>query len=96
MHMAKNKNTASNMVAGVKQTRVVNEATPTPQPVASNRTLTYRKNHPGNRVSYGIAGVPGIVVFDLKLFADGKAPVTIVLDCALALPVAKPAKTVAA
>jgi hypothetical protein len=59
---------------------------------ASNHTLTYRRTHPGNRCSYGIAGQPGIVVFDLRMFADGKPPATIVLDCALALPVAKVAK----
>ncbi len=68
---------------------------PQPAAQASNHTLTYRKAHPGNRVSYGVAGVAGIVVVDLKLFANGKPPATIVLDCALALPVAKPAKPVA-
>jgi hypothetical protein len=69
----------------------------TEQPmVATNHTLTYRKVHPQGRCSYGVAGVAGIVVFDLKLFADGKPPATIVLDCALALPVAKTSKPVAA
>lgn len=67
---------------------------PAPAP-ATNHMLTYRKNHPNNRASYGIAGVPGIVVFDMKLFA-GKAPTSIMLDCALALPVAKAAKPVVA
>lgn len=86
--MAKNKSTAP-----------AQPVAPTPeQPVApaSNHTLTYRKNHPNGRCSYGIAGVAGIVVFDLKLFADGKPPATLTLDCALALPIAKAAKTVAA
>ena len=67
----------------------------TKQPTAtSNNTLTYRKNHPGNRCSFGIPGVPGIVVFDKRLFADGKAPKSIVLDCDLAVPAAKPAAKV--
>lgn len=52
----------------------------------TNNTLTYRRDHPGNRCSFGIAGVPGIVVFDKGLFADGVAPATIEMDCALALP----------
>jgi hypothetical protein len=72
------------------------QVTEQPTPQASNHTLTYRKNHPGNRCSFGIPGVPGIVVFDLKLFANGKPPATIVLDCDLALPVAKASKPVAA
>lgn len=57
------------------------------QPVAGpNYTLTYRRDHPSNRCSYGIAGVKGIVVFDFSMFADGKAPATITLDCELAQP----------
>lgn len=59
-----------------------------------NSTLTFRRNHPGGgplgRVSYGIAGVAGIVVFDLNLFPGGVAPLIITLDCPLAE--AKPAK----
>lgn len=53
---------------------------------ATNNTLVYRRDHPGNRCSYGIAGVSGIVVFDKGLFLDGVAPPTIEMDCALALP----------
>ena len=52
----------------------------------STSTLTFRKDHPKDRASYGIAGVPGIVVFDTPLFANGKAPKTITLDCDLAVP----------
>ena len=59
---------------------------------ASNNTLTYRKDHPNDRCSFGIPGVPGIVVFDKRIFADGKPPKTIVLDCSLSIPVAKVAK----
>jgi hypothetical protein len=54
--------------------------------VTENKVLTYRRDHPGDRCSYGVAGVPGIVVFDKGLFADGVAPPTITLDCLLALP----------
>jgi hypothetical protein len=59
------------------------------QAPTTNHTLHFRKLHPKDRASYGVPGVPGIVVFDLKLFADGQAPAAIVLDCALALPVVK-------
>lgn len=64
----------------------------------TNNTLTYRRDHPGNRCSYGIAGVPGIVVFDKGMFLDGTAPATIEMDCALSLPKAdnKQAKAEAA
>ncbi len=58
-------------------------------------TITFRRNHPGGgplgRVSYGVAGVPGIVVFDLGLFVGGVAPATITLDCELAAPVVRKA-----
>ena len=54
---------------------------------APNFTLTYRRNHPGNRCSYGIAGNSGIVVFDEGLFAPGVTPpATIVLDCEMVQP----------
>lgn len=56
-------------------------------------TLSFRRNHPGGgplgRCSYGVAGVPGIVVFDLGLFPGGVAPATITLDCELAQPSAR-------
>lgn len=51
-----------------------------------NHTLVYRRDHPQNRSSYGIAGVAGIVVFDKGLFADGTPPPSITLDCLLAPP----------
>lgn len=51
-----------------------------------NYVIVYRRDHPGNRCSYGIAGVPGIVVFDKGLFAGGVAPASITMDCELALP----------
>jgi hypothetical protein len=50
------------------KTAAANKAKPTAQPTApapaqpTNRMLHFRKNHPGNRCSYGVAGVPGIVV----------------------------------
>lgn len=59
---------------------------------STNRVLTYRRNHPQNRCSYGIAGVSGIVVFDLGLFANGAPPPTITVDVDLALPKAVPEK----
>ena len=34
--------------------------------------LTFRKLHPKDRASFGIVGVPGIAVFDLRLFANGR------------------------
>lgn len=61
------------------------EATPVAVP-QSNFVLTYRREHPGARCSYGIAGNPGIVVFDEGLFAGFgqpgfQAPATITLSC---------------
>jgi hypothetical protein len=58
----------------------------------TNNTMSFRKDHPKDRASYGIAGVAGIVVFDKRLFANGKAPKTITLDCDLAVPEEAPAK----
>ena len=55
--------------------------------------LHYRRAHPGGgplgRCSYGVPGVPGIVVFDMGLFAGGVAPATITIDVALAEPKAR-------
>lgn len=69
----------------------------------SNMRLTYRREHPGNRCSYGIAGNSGIVVFDKGLFAGSDqpgftAPATITLDCEMVQPKAdnKTAKAEAA
>lgn len=70
--------------AAVEDTPVVETpATPT---VVANHVLTYRREHPGNRCSYGIAGNSGIVVFDKGLFAGSteagfQAPATITLSC---------------
>jgi len=62
--------------------------------------ITFRRNHPGGgplgRCSYGIAGVPGIVVIDLGLFPGGIAPVAITLDCTLVEAKAKAVKADAA
>lgn len=52
-----------------------------------NYTLTYRRDHPGDRCSYGIQGVPGLVVVDKGLFLDPtNVPQTITLNVALASP----------
>jgi hypothetical protein len=58
----------------------------------TTNTLTFRKDHPKDRASYGIAGLAGIVVFDKRLFANVKAPKTITVDCDLAVPEEAPAK----
>lgn len=61
----------------------------------ATQTLTFRRNHPGGgplgRCSYGVAGVPGIVVFDLGLFPGGVAPATITLNVTLAEPTVRKA-----
>lgn len=73
------------------------ESTVVEQPVAAaveapaaNFTLTYRRRHPGGgvlgRCSYGIAGVSGIVVFDVGMFANAEPPTTITVDVPLAQP----------
>jgi hypothetical protein len=53
-------------------------------------SITFRRLHPGGgplgRCSYGVAGVNGIVVFDMGLFVGGVAPTTITLSCELAEP----------
>lgn len=61
-------------------------------PAGPNFTLAYRRDHPGNRCSYGIAGNPGIVVFDKNLFKDGVAPAEIGLTCEM-VPVKSDNKT---
>jgi hypothetical protein len=69
-------------------TKTTDETQPTEQP-SPNFTLTFRRTHPKNRVSYGVAGVPGLAVFDLALFASKKAPKTLTIDVALATGKAK-------
>lgn len=39
-----------------------------------NRVLSYRRDHPGNRSSYGVAGVPGLVVIHHSLLAGFDQP----------------------
>lgn len=58
---------------------------------AGNFTLEYRRDHPKSRCSYGVAGVAGIVVFDLNLIAGSDQPgftmpSTITIDVPLAEP----------
>lgn len=59
----------------------------------ANNVLHYRRAHPGGgvlgRCSYGVPGVPGIVVFDVALFLPGAPPATLTLSCPLAAPVAR-------
>src|SRR6188768_249876 len=67
------------------------EVTEAPVSEASsvNHTLTFRRTHPKNRCSYGIAGNAGIVVFDIALLAlasGASLPPTITVDVPLALP----------
>jgi hypothetical protein len=59
------------------------------KPATTSNTLIYRRDHPGNWVSFGIDGVTGRAVFNRQLFANGKPPKSITVDCALAVPVAK-------
>lgn len=90
--MAKNKSTKQQAPAVTEGTTTAAPAPQQPTTQGSNYTLTYRRAHPNKRCSYGVAGVAGIVVFDLGIFADGKPPATIVLDCLLAVPVTKVVK----
>jgi len=63
---------------------------------ATNYNLTFKRNHPQDRASYGIAGNPGIVVFQRGLFVGatvptsnsdpGGLPLIITLSCLMALP----------
>lgn len=46
-------------------------ATPTPE-ASVNFTLTFKRNHPQDRASYGIPGNPGLVVIQRGLFAGAK------------------------
>jgi hypothetical protein len=41
---------------------------------SQNFVLNYRRDHPKNRMSYGIDGVSGIVVIDKNLVAGADAP----------------------
>ena len=55
-------------------------------PVTPNYTLHYRRDHPQDRCSFGVAGVPGIVVWPKGMFANGVPPSTITTDVELAQP----------
>jgi len=92
--MAKKANTVAAQVAqvaGAVATQVAQQAAPQAQ--GGTYTLHYRRQHPGGgplgRCSYGVPGVPGIVVFDMGLFAGGVAPATITVNVALAAPQAR-------
>lgn len=91
------KNTANVDATAIDATTVDTTQSPAVATGAPNYTLHYRKDHPKNRCSYGVAGVAGIVVFDKNLFA-GEPPLTITLDVELAQPKpdAKAAKAEAA
>src|SRR4051812_15310429 len=53
-------------------------------------TLHFRRMHPGGgalgRCSFGIPGVPGIVVVDVAMFVGGVVPQTLVVNLAMATP----------
>jgi hypothetical protein len=56
-----------------------------------NRVLSYRRDHPGDRSSYGVSGVPGLVVIHHSLIAgfgtEGFAPPAVInVDFDLAEP----------
>jgi hypothetical protein len=74
------KNRGGNGAAVAEETSATSETQPTEQgeaqtPVTENRTLHFKRNHPQNRASYGIPGVPGIVVVQRDLVA-GTVPFT--------------------
>ena len=54
--------------------------------VSVSNTLVLRRTHPRERVSYSVPGMAGLVVIDTRIFANGKAPKTITVDCDLAVP----------
>lgn len=91
--MAKNRDNVTNINSGDQTPAPA--ATPAAAAVA-NFVLTFRRNHPGNRCSYGIPGNSGIVVFDRGLVAGtvpttsesdlGGMPATITMDVELVAP----------
>lgn len=89
--MSKNKGNGGGQDNSVEGT-AANVESAAPGTVGPNFVLTYRRDHPGDRCSYGIAGNAGIVVFDKGLFKDGVAPPTITLDCEM-VPVKADNKT---
>lgn len=80
------KNRGNNGEATAETTGAQGEAQPqvaseTQAPVTENHTLHFKRNHPQNRASYGIPGVPGIVVVQRDLVA-GTTPFTSQTDLA--------------
>lgn len=56
-----------------------------------NRVLSYRRDHPGDRSSFGVSGVPGLVVIHHSLIVgfgtpEFQIPATINVDFDLADP----------
>jgi len=84
---------ASKSNANVTAVQAIEGPASTVPTSTANCTLQYRRQQPGGgplgRCSYGVPGVPGIVVFDCGLFVGGIPPATIVLNVALAQPVAR-------
>jgi hypothetical protein len=52
----------------------------------TSNTFVFRRIHPKNRASFWIPGVAGLLVVDLKLFANGKAPKSLTVDAELTVP----------
>lgn len=77
-------------MANATVTPATTPATPATPATPVTGVLHYRRAHPGGgplgRCSYGIPGVPGIVVFDVALFLPGAPPATIAVNVALATP----------
>ena len=76
-------------VSTVSNKDKANKGTAPDTATGPNHELVYRRDHPGNRCSYGIGGNAGIVVFDKGLFAGGLEPgfvppPTITVSCDLA------------
>lgn len=93
--MAKSKGGNGN--AAVEDAPATDGATTEAPAAVANFVLHYRREHPGNRCSYGIAGNAGIVVFDKGLFqgsdqAGFQAPAVITLDCEM-VPIKQDNKT---
>jgi hypothetical protein len=79
-------NRGGNGESQAEATSTAGEAQPTQPsetaaPVTQNYVLQFKRNHPQNRSSYGIPGVPGIVVIQRDLVA-GTTPFTSNTDLA--------------
>ncbi len=96
--MARDKrNSGDSNVTDINTGQAVEQPVAVETPAAGpNFLLVFRRNHPGNRCSYGIAGQSGIVVFDRGLVAGtvvttsnedlGGMPPTITLSAELVQP----------